>query len=72
MESVKKARQRLKNYPKLIAECAIPAKNYARCVTQYMGEVKQNACLQEFTELKNCVKNTVFFCHNFEMGIFLS
>ena len=55
MESVKKARQRLAAYPKLIASCSAEAAAYAACVTRSMGEVQKDHCKVEFDAFKRCV-----------------
>lgn len=55
MESVRKAKHRLKQYPALIASCSGPAAAYAKCVTRHMGEVQKDQCLDEFKVFKTCV-----------------
>lgn len=54
MENLKKARQRLQQYPTLIAKCSAPATKYAICVTRDLN-VKQNVCEKEFFEFKECL-----------------
>lgn len=55
MESVRKANQRLKNYPILLGKCAASASVYAKCVTADFN-VKQGACEKEFTGFKECLQ----------------
>lgn len=57
MDSAKKAKQRLKNYPILLAKCAKSASVYAKCVTQDFN-VKHKACENEFREFKMCLEKT--------------
>lgn len=57
MEAVRKARQRLSNYPTLLAKCSVQGAAYAACVTQDFN-VKQGACEKEFTAFKECLKRT--------------
>ena len=57
MESVRKARARLWAYPKHLANCSVEAAAYAKCVSQYMGEVKKFQCDPEFQKFKSCVQN---------------
>ncbi|XP_063611830.1 uncharacterized protein LOC134785420 [Penaeus indicus] len=54
MESVKKAQSRLRNYPKLVANCAPVATEYARCVA-LKGNVLKGDCTQEFDAFKRCI-----------------
>lgn len=54
MESVKKAKQRLRNYPVLIGKCAGPASSYAVCVTRDL-DVQKLACDKEFQVFKKCL-----------------
>jgi hypothetical protein len=57
MESVKKARERLWGvYPKMLLSCGREGANYAKCVTQYMGDVKQGQCQPEFELFKACIQ----------------
>ena len=54
MEAVKSARQRLRQYPALLAQCSEAAKKYATCsITS--SNLSHNDCLKEFTELKACL-----------------
>jgi len=55
MESVLKARQRLRHYPKLLAECSAPAAAYATCVLA-KENIKQAECDHEFQELRKCLQ----------------
>lgn len=55
MESVQKARQRLRQYPKLLIECSAPAAAYATCVLA-KENVKQAECDREFQELRQCLQ----------------
>lgn len=54
MEIIKRARQKIQKYPKLVAQCSDSAKLYAACVTANFN-VKQNACEKEFLEFKKCL-----------------
>lgn len=54
MENLKRARQRLQQYPALIAKCSVSASIYAACVTRDLN-VKQNICEKEFFEFKLCL-----------------
>lgn len=55
MESVQKARQRLRQYPTLLIECSAPAAAYAACVLA-KENVKQADCDREFQELRQCLQ----------------
>jgi len=55
MESVQKARQRLRQYPTLLIECSAPAAAYAACVLA-KENVKQAECDREFQELRQCLR----------------
>ena len=54
MESVNKAKNRLKKYPLLILDCQQQGALYAKCVINN-GDIKKNDCLKEFEEFKNCL-----------------
>jgi len=54
MNSVEKARVRLKALPKLIAECGNEAAMYGRCIS-VKENLKKNDCQKEFEGLKNCL-----------------
>ena len=55
MESLRKANQRLKNYPILLGKCATSASAYAQCVTVDFN-VKQGACEKEFVAFRECLQ----------------
>lgn len=55
MESVRKARKRLSNYPILLGKCSVQAAAYAACVTQDFN-VKKGACEKEFVVFKECLQ----------------
>lgn len=55
MESVSRARARLRIFPRLLAECAAEGKTYARCVAQ-QDNPQRNDCAKEFEQLSRCVK----------------
>lgn len=55
MESMRKAKQRLKNYPILLGKCAATAGVYAKCVTADFN-VQHRACEKEFVEFKQCLE----------------
>jgi hypothetical protein len=57
MDSVRKAKARLWAYPKHLSNCTAEAAVYAKCVSQYMGEVQKNQCDPEFQKFKVCVQN---------------
>ena len=57
MDSVRKAKARLWAYPKHLANCTAEAAVYAKCVSQYMGEVQKHQCDPEFQKFKLCVQN---------------
>lgn len=57
MESVRKAKDRFKQYPMLLAKCKSEANNYAKCVLK-RDTVNQNDCLEEFKLFKNCLQKT--------------
>lgn len=54
MDSVTKARIRLRAYPRLIAECRKEGKVYASCVAA-KHDIKLNDCANEFQNFKNCL-----------------
>ena len=58
MDSVRKAKSRLWSYPKHLANCTPEASAYAKCISQYMGEVKKHQCDAEFQKFKQCVQNS--------------
>ncbi|XP_037032447.1 uncharacterized protein LOC119071597 [Bradysia coprophila] len=55
MESVRKANQRLKQYPMLLGKCSDSAAVYAACVTRDLN-VSHRACEQEFLDFKKCLQ----------------
>ncbi|KAH0955400.1 hypothetical protein HN011_006338 [Eciton burchellii] len=57
METVKKAKKRLRQYPILIARCHESASIYAACVLA-KSDLKKNACATEFNELRKCLIKT--------------
>ena len=57
MDSVRKAKARLWSYPKHLSNCTSEAAVYAKCVSQYMGEVQKHQCDPEFQKFKLCVQN---------------
>jgi len=57
MESVKRARQRMKLFPKLFADCSKEGSIYAKCVSQ-TDDPKQNQCEKEFTAFKKCLSES--------------
>jgi NADH dehydrogenase [ubiquinone] 1 alpha subcomplex assembly factor 8 len=57
MESVKKAKQRLKNYPLHLAKCSVAGAAYAKCVTLDLN-VSQKACDREFQQFKKCLQES--------------
>ncbi|XP_014474875.1 PREDICTED: uncharacterized protein LOC106744531 [Dinoponera quadriceps] len=54
MEAVRKAKERLRQYPALIAKCHESASKYASCVLA-KSNLEKNACAAEFDELKRCL-----------------
>lgn len=54
METVKKSKSRLRQYPALIARCHEAASKYASCVL-VRPNLEKNACAAEFDELKKCL-----------------
>lgn len=54
MESVRKAKDRLRSYPVLIAKCSTSAASYAACVTRDL-DIQKHACDKEFQEFKKCL-----------------
>uniref|UniRef100_T1H7C9 IMS import disulfide relay-system CHCH-CHCH-like Cx9C domain-containing protein n=1 Tax=Megaselia scalaris TaxID=36166 RepID=T1H7C9_MEGSC len=55
MESVRKAKKRLNNYPILLSKCAKSASVYAACVTRDFN-VQHKACDGEFQEFRKCLQ----------------
>lgn len=54
MEAVKKAKERLRQYPALLIRCQESASKYASCVLA-KSNLEKNACTVEFNELKKCL-----------------
>jgi NADH dehydrogenase [ubiquinone] 1 alpha subcomplex assembly factor 8 len=57
MESVKKANQRLRNYPLHLAKCSVAGSAYAKCVTLDLN-VAHKGCDQEFQSFKKCLQES--------------
>lgn len=55
MDSVRKANQRLRNYPLLVGKCAETGSAYAICVTRDLN-VQLNSCDKEFQLFKQCLQ----------------
>jgi len=55
MDPVRKAQARLKVFPQLLAECGSPAVAYAKCVVTQDQNVRKDACLHEFNQLRQCL-----------------
>ena len=56
MESVRKSRARLQNYPILLGKCGLEASVYAKCVADKLAEVKRFDCQPEFELFKKCIQ----------------
>jgi len=56
MESVLRARQRLRQLPRHLKACPTPAAAYARCVC-LKEAVLQGECQREYEELTRCLKD---------------
>ncbi|KAF7996876.1 hypothetical protein HCN44_002522 [Aphidius gifuensis] len=54
MNSVNRAKDRLKKYPALLAECRESAITYAKCVIK-KSNVNKNDCQNEFIKFKKCL-----------------
>ncbi|XP_043253527.1 uncharacterized protein LOC122398016 [Colletes gigas] len=54
MEAVKKAKERIRNYPILIAQCHESGAKYAACVLT-KPNLKKGDCESEFKEFKMCL-----------------
>lgn len=54
MESVRKARERMKKFPLILKDCRESATNYARCVA-LKENVLKNDCSKEFQVFKQCL-----------------
>lgn len=55
MESVRKAKQRLRNYPVLLGKCADKAAVYAACVTRDLN-VQHHICDKEYKQFSECLQ----------------
>lgn len=55
MDSIKKAKSRIAQYPKLLVDCSVEARGYAVCVFANESNLKQNVCETEFVAFKNCL-----------------
>lgn len=55
MESVRRANNRLRNYPIYLAKCSQTAGVYAACVTRDLN-VERGICEKEFVAFKQCVQ----------------
>ncbi|XP_063995226.1 NADH dehydrogenase [ubiquinone] 1 alpha subcomplex assembly factor 8 [Diachasmimorpha longicaudata] len=54
MNSVNKAKERLRKYPLLLTECRAPAGVYAKCIVEKSNLAKDD-CLPEFRKFKSCL-----------------
>lgn len=57
MESVKKAKSRLKQYPVMLGKCSTEAMAYANCVLK-KDSPSFNDCNEDFKKFKNCLRKT--------------
>lgn len=57
IESVRKAKERFRQYPVLLAKCGKEATVYAKCVLK-KDSVNLNDCDEEFKSFKNCLRKT--------------
>lgn len=55
MESVRKAKERMKKFPLLLAQCRVEGSAYAKCVAKY-DDIAKDACKEEFIKFKNCLQ----------------
>jgi len=55
MESVLKAKRRLKLFPKLLGSCGVEGTAYAKCVVQ-TDDPKLHQCQKEFLMFKKCLE----------------
>jgi len=56
MDSVRKARQRMAAFPKLVTQCSVEASSYARCILAKDTDVKLNDCAKQFESFRTCVE----------------
>lgn len=54
MDAVKKAKERLRKYPALIAQCHESGAKYAACVLA-KSNLQKNDCETEFHQFKTCL-----------------
>ncbi|KAF0311761.1 NADH dehydrogenase [ubiquinone] 1 alpha subcomplex assembly factor 8 [Amphibalanus amphitrite] len=57
MESLTRARARLRAYPRLLAACSTEGAAYARCVALKEGEAGKGECEKEFVVFRRCVQD---------------
>ncbi|KAL2078287.1 hypothetical protein ACEWY4_025972 [Coilia grayii] len=60
-----RSRERMRLFPELLAQCAVEATAYGKCVTATTvgkQELKKDLCLKEFEALKTCFTTAVRFC----------
>lgn len=57
MDSVKKAKNRFRQYPLILSKCRNEASNYAKCVLS-KDSVNINDCEREFGVFKECLQKT--------------
>lgn len=57
MESVRTARNRMKEAPALLVQCKTPGLVYATCVIRNheAGHLKLNVCANEFEQFRQCL-----------------
>lgn len=54
MEAVRKAKERFRKYPIVVAQCHESGAKYAACVLA-KSNLEKNDCEKEFTEFKACL-----------------
>lgn len=57
MESVRKAKQRFRQYPVVLSKCKNEAAGYAKCVLK-KDNVNLNDCVNEFKQFKDCLQKS--------------
>lgn len=57
MESVRKAKLRMREAPKVLAQCKTEGLAYAECVVSSyeLGTLKKDVCTKEFASFKLCL-----------------
>lgn len=57
MESVRKARLRMREAPKVLAQCKKESLVYAECVVNSyeVGTLNKDICMKEFANFKKCL-----------------